>query len=217
MSFNVCKYYRLLDPLSKFLIKDLKALRYLKTVVQPGQIIPASRGECEFAICLCAHGGSPISGDRPTSTLLSVNVRWRNGHICISGPMRTCVHFQCERAAVLLSGAAEKTLPAAHSTTLKKKKNMNSISHIPWHPFSLASSWHHTYSSFHNILQGKSLTCSASRADLWRVIKSSLDPDGPCKLLSEKWRGIRWFRREKETWHCVSVRSSSSMWKGWRG
>lgn len=89
--------------------------------------------------------------------------------------------------------------------TLRNIKTLNSISHIPWHLFGLARSWHHTYSSFHNILLVKILTCSTSWADSWPVIKASTDFGA--ELLSEIRKDVRWFSRKKYTYCNTAVQS----------
>lgn len=100
--------------------------------------------------------------------------------ICLHPPVSTSWEN------TLCSPLCKYTLPSTEkeeSRNNNQKKKNNSIPHISWHPYGLAQSWHHTYSSFHITLQRKCLTCSTSQADLWRVMKGSTDPGAACHHL----------------------------------
>lgn len=108
--------------------------------------------------------------------------------------------FQCKGTAawILLSQPAEKTLLAARSTNIpfpstkkeeskkNKTKQNNTILSLTSHGTHMIWPRTNITPTPHSItLQRKCLTCSNSRADLWRVEKGSADPGAACRHLSE--------------------------------
>lgn len=176
----LCLFMQNLLPVftcGEFLMDDLKAPRLPATFPQPGNLNRKVKWHQHVNVCLTSVFAFVVVLDietdrwllRDCAPLSWIRLYWR------CGANMWTFKRKWTAVCVLLRKPAEKTLHAAPSSM------KNSIPRLRRHPYGLAPSWQHAYSSFHIIQLGKCLICGPlhllAYGESWKAVQILVQRD----------------------------------------